>query len=486
MAIDFITTTKPPDEVALLGVPVCSGDLESVVDIDLAFLAERGFEGKVGETLALPGNDGATVVAVGLGRRDEVGPDAFRKAGAALARAAWRSTAITTSLLDVVDDDGDRVACTRALAEGIGLGSYRFCRHKTDQARCSIESATIVTKGGKRVAQAAEIGGMVANAVAFARDLVNEPAGTMTPRDLAEAAIAVAERDNLAISVLDEVDIEAAGLGGIMGVAAGSLEPARMIQITYEPPKPRGTLALVGKGVTFDSGGLSIKPSNAMIQMKTDMSGAAAVLATMSVLRALEPKVRVIGLVPAAENMPSGSAIRPGDVVKIRNGTTVEVLNTDAEGRLLLADALSLAVEEEPDAIVDVATLTGACVVALGPRIAGLMGNHQGLIDMVAAAADRGGEPVWPLPLPADYRNMIDGEIADIRNHVPDGKGGTLTAGLFLKEFVGDVPWAHLDIAGPARSEEERGVDPVGGTGFGVRTLVSLVETFRKPKPSEA
>ena len=231
----------------------------------------------------------------------------------------------------------------------------------------------------------------------------------------------------------------------------------------------------------FDSGGLSIKTAAGMETMKTDMGGGAAVIAAMSTLRDLGVKTRVLGYVPLVENMPSGSAIRPGDVLRMRNGKTVEVLNTDAEGRLILADALSLAAEDEPDAVIDLATLTGACMVALGDGIAGIMGTHDGWIAQVRAAADLAGESVWPLPLPAPYRKMLDSEIADMKNISHGGYGGALTAGLFLKEFAGDVPWAHLDIAGPARAGSDDGYLVRGGTGFGVRTLIELAGTFTKP-----
>jgi leucyl aminopeptidase len=324
-------------------------------------------------------------------------------------------------------------------------------------------------------------GARIAGAVALARDLVNEPAGAVTPTRLAEVATELGESEGLTVTVLDEVAIANEGLGGLMGVAQGSAEPPRLIELVYEPPGARGTLALVGKGITFDSGGLSLKTADGMETMKTDMSGAAAVLATMSVLPALAPKVKVIGIIPTTENMPGGRAIKPGDVLKIRNGKTVEVLNTDAEGRLVLADGLSLAVEAGVDAIVDLATLTGACMVALGRTIAGLMGNDDGLAEQVGAAADRAGERVWPLPLPDEYRRKIDSEVADIKNTGGDRYGGALTAGLFLKEFVDGVPWAHLDIAGPARSEEDAAYTPKGASGFGVRTLVELVTHFRRP-----
>ena len=257
------------------------------------------------------------------------------------------------------------------------------------------------------------------------------------------------------------------------------------MKVAYEPPgsRARGTLALVGKGVVFDSGGISIKPSDGMEAMKTDMSGAAAVLAAMSTLQALKVRHRVVGYAPLVENMPSGTAIRPGDVLRICNGTTVEVLNTDAEGRLILADALSLAVRERADAIVDLATLTGACVVALGEKIAGLMGNHDEWRAQVRAAAERVGEPVWPLPLPEDYTKLIESDIGDLRNTATSRYGGALTAGLFLRSFVEDVAWVHLDIAGPARASSDDGELCKGGTGFGVRTLVELATTFERPEP---
>jgi leucyl aminopeptidase len=317
--------------------------------------------------------------------------------------------------------------------------------------------------------------------VNLARDLINEPAGDLTPQRLADVAAEIAEREGLALTVLDEAAAAAEHLGGLLGVAAGSTQPPRLIELVYEPPEARATVALVGKGITFDSGGLSIKTAEGMETMKTDMSGAAAVLAAMSTLPAFAPGVKVIAIVPATENMPGGSATKPGDVLHIRNGKTVEVLNTDAEGRLVLADGLSLAVEAGVDAILDLATLTGACIVALGRRIAGLMGNNEAWIAQVRSAADRAGEAVWPLPLPEEYRKNLDSEVADIKNIGGGRFGGALTAGLFLKEFVGDVPWAHLDIAGPARSEEDDAYLPKGGTGFGVRTIVEALRSFENP-----
>jgi leucyl aminopeptidase len=450
-----------------------------VAEVDVDYLAERGFEGKVGEACAMPADDGTTIIALGMGDPDEVSPETFRRAGAAFVKAAWNDTRGTLAVLDAAGEV-DRGAAAQALVEGASLAAYRFTRYKSDPKPCRLESLAVVGRGAK-VQTGLDRGARIAAAVSLARDLVNEPAGAMTPSRLAEVATEVAEREGLAVTVLDEVAIANEGLGGLEGVARGSAEPPRLIELVYEPAGARGTIALVGKGITFDSGGLSLKTADGMETMKTDMSGAAAVLAAMSVLPALAPKVKVIGIIPTTENMPDGKAIKPGDVLKIRNGKTVEVLNTDAEGRLVLADGLSLAVEAGVDAIVDLATLTGACMVALGRKIAGLMGNDDAWLEQVGAAADRAGEKTWPLPLPDDYRKKIDSEVADIKNTGGDRYGGALTAGLFLKEFVATVPWAHLDIAGPARSEEDDAYTPRGGSGYGVRTLVELVTHYRRP-----
>jgi len=340
-----------------------------------------------------------------------------------------------------------------------------------------------VLDGRAEVRRGVDRGAVVATAAIWARDHVNEPPDMQSPAQFVAAARRLLAGTGVRIEVLTENQIRAQRLGGVAGVGQGSARPPRFLKISYEPARrATGHLALVGKGVVFDSGGLSLKTAGGMEGMKTDMSGAAAVVAAMSVLRRLGVAQRVTGYVPLVENMPSGHAIRPGDVLRIRNGKTVEVLNTDAEGRLILADALSLAVEDKVDAIVDLATLTGACMVALGEKIAGLMGNHDGWRDQVRSAADRAGEPVWPLPLPGEYRKLLDSEVADLKNVSSGGYGGALTAGIFLEQFVGDRPWAHLDIAGPARASADDGYLVRGGTGFGVRTLVELVAGFTVPE----
>jgi len=483
MPMTFTLASEVPADAGAVGTPVFAGRVlppGAGADLDLGFLAERGFEGKPGEALAVPSGRG-TWIALGVGEPDKVTAETLRRAAAAFVRSAWQDRTAATTLLAAAPSGLDPALAAQAIVEGASLAAYRFNRYKADPKPSKLESLTVVGSGDA-ARHGVDRGARVAEAVALARDIVNEPARAMTPRRLADLAAEVAEAEGLTLTVLDETAIVAEGLGGLAGVALGSDEPARLIELVYDPPAGAGaSIALVGKGITFDSGGLSIKTAEGMETMKTDKSGAAAVLAAMSVIAALAPPVRVVAIIPTTENMPGGAAVKPGDVLTIRNGKTVEVLNTDAEGRLVLADGLSLAVEAGVDAIIDVATLTGACVVALGRKVAGLMGNHSGWVDQVGQAARRAGEEVWPLPLPEDYRKLIDSDVADVKNIASGRYAGALTAGLFLREFVGGVPWAHLDIAGPARSEEDDGYLQKGGTGFGVRTLVEAVMGFQKP-----
>ncbi len=486
MPITFTAADEVPADALVVGAPVFAGrrlPAGAGADLDLAFLAARGFEGRPGEVLAIPSGRG-TWVALGVGEPEKVTAEVLRRAAAAFVRTAWRDTSAATTLLAAAPPGLDPALVAQAVAEGAALAAYRFSRYKSDPKACRLESMAVVhppSASGQDVGHGLDRGARMAAAVAMARDLVNEPAAAMTPRALADRSAEVAAAGGLSLTVLDETQIVTERLGGLAGVAQGSEEPARLITLVYDPPGALGSVALVGKGITFDSGGLSIKTAEGMETMKTDMSGAAAVLGAMSVIAALAPPVKVVAIIPTTENMPGGAAVKPGDVLTIRNGKTVEVLNTDAEGRLVLADGLSLAVEAGVDAIIDVATLTGACIVALGRKVAGLMGNHQGWTDQVRAAGERAGEELWPLPLPEDYRKLIDSDIADIKNISGGRYGGALTAGLFLREFVAGVPWAHLDIAGPARSDDDDGYLQKGGTGFGVRTLVEAVMAFRAP-----
>jgi leucyl aminopeptidase len=482
--ITFSAEKEVPAEANVLAVPVFAGrrvPAGGAAELDRKFLEARDFEGKIGQCQALLADDGSTILAIGMGEEKALDLEAFRRAGAAITKGAWKAQSVAAALLDVVPAELGRPKAAQALVEGMALAAYQFGEYKSKAKPCAIERAAIVAKTITGLQKGVDRGSRIATAVALARDLVNTPARDMTPRHLEAVARDVAENNGLAIHVMDEVEIANEGLGGLAGVAAGSDEPPRLIKLEYKPTGARGTIAIVGKGITFDSGGLSLKSGEGMMTMKCDMGGAAAVIAAMSVISALAPRVRVIGYAACTENLPSGKATKPGDVLKIRNGKTVEVLNTDAEGRLVLADALSLASEDKPDAIIDLATLTGACVVALGREIAGLMGNNDDLVAQVQDAGDRAGEPLWHLPLPKRYRKHIDSEVADMKNIGAAGQAGTLSAGLFLEEFVDGRPWVHLDIAGPAFRSDEEGYLPKGGSGFGVRTIVELVTSFRKP-----
>lgn len=486
MHIELARTVPEDADVQVVGAtiadPVPAG-------CDGKHLAALGFAGKRDQTAFLAAVEGGPVtMVVGMGKVDGNGPDndALRRAAAVAVRASRRHDVVALRVLEALAPErrtGAALAgAAQAVAEGVKLGAYRFDRYKSGDSEASTSRVVVVGAGGRKTADAVERGVHVGEAQCLARDLVNEPGGALTPEAFAQVAVEVAERENLQITVMDADDIAAAGLGGVMGVNRGSTHPARFLVLTYEPSTPRGTLALVGKGITFDSGGLSIKPGESMMSMKMDMGGAAAVLGAMSAMAAVGVKTRVHGYIPLTDNMLGGDATRPGDVLTIRNGTTVEVLNTDAEGRLVLADALSLACEDAPDAIIDLATLTGAVDVALGPFIAGLMGNDQAWIDQVRDAAHSVGERVWQLPLPDDYRPWIESDVADLRNISKVRSAGSITAGLFLSAFVTEgTAWAHLDIASTAWSGESRGLDVSGGTGYGVRTLLELARTFRRP-----
>ena len=482
-SVDFTFDREAPIG-AVLAVPFLAGGVRAEAagvrpELEGTDLAALGFEGKVGQVQAVASGDGRTVLAVGLGDPARITVETFRRAGACVVRAAWRSTEVAATLLEAVPPGVDRSAAAQALVEGAGMASYRFTTYRREPDACRIRRFAVVGPDGDALSAAVRRGARVAAAVRLARDLVNEPAGALTPVRLAERAAAVAAESGLGIEVLDEAAIVEQGMGGLAGVARGSAEPPRFVELTYEPlGGASAAVVLVGKGITFDSGGLSLKTADGMMTMKTDMSGAAAVLAAMSALRDLDVGVRVTGLLPITENMPGGRAVKPGDVLRMRNGTTVEVLNTDAEGRLVLADALSLAAERAPDAIVDLATLTGAQVVALGRGVCALLGSAQGLVDQVQSASERAGEPAWPLPLVEDYRAHLDSDVADLKNIGKANEAGTVVAALFLREFAGDVAWAHLDIAGPARADADDGYLTKGGTGVGVRTLLELLRTF--------
>ncbi len=446
-----------------------------------AVWAQLGATGAPDEVVTVPAPAGVaatTVVATGLGRAGRrYEPEALRRAAGAAARSlAGRSTVV---LALPARTPGE----IEAVAQGALLGAYSFHRFRgvsAAKAKPGVKAFVLATDtAADRAAKAAlSHAQVVADAITMTRDWVNTPPSSLYPQLFADAATAAAKAAGLEVTVLDEKALKKGGYGGILGVGQGSAHPPRLVRIAYRHPKATKHLALVGKGITFDTGGISIKPAQGMEAMKSDMAGAAAVIATVIAAARSKAVVNVTAWAPMAENMPGGNAQRPSDVISIFGGRTVEVLNTDAEGRLILADALVAATAEEPDVVVDIATLTGAQVVALGARTSAIMSNDDSLLKQVHDASQRAGEVMWPMPLPEELRKGLDSTVADIANVDWGRKGGMLSAGTFLREFVPNGRrWAHLDIAGPSYNEAAPyGYTPKGGTGAGVRTMLQLAE----------
>ncbi len=453
-----------------------------------AVLEALGASGAEGEITKLPAPDGfkvPVVLAVGLGtlpdEDESYDEEVLRRAAGAAARALHGSKKAAFAL--PLDD----ASAVTAVAEGALLGAYAFTAYQGGEKKGAknggpkLPLAEIALLGAKprdkEHKAAAERASVVATEVNVARDLVNTPPNDLTPEAFAAVASAAAKENGIKVQVLDEKALLKGGYGGIMGVGKGSENPPRLVKLTYTHAKAEKSLAFVGKGITYDSGGISLKPAGHNETMKCDMAGAAAVFAAVVAAAKLGLQVNVTGWLALAENMPSGSATKPGDVLRMYSGKTVEVLNTDAEGRLVLGDALTKASEDNPDAIIDVATLTGAMVLALGDRTFGIMSNDDAFRTSIHEIAEEVGEASWPMPLPADLRKSMDSPTADIAN-MGVRMGGGLVAGLFLQEFVGEgITWAHLDIAGPAFHEgAPYGYTPKGGTGSAVRTLVRLAE----------
>jgi leucyl aminopeptidase len=448
-------------------------------------LAENHVTGRVGESLLVPTLGrlkATTVLLLGLGPKGDAGTREIRNALLKVGRRASQSKTVATTVHQVGRSAGES-AC--AVAEGITLGGYRFDRYKErpidEDSKERSALKRLVAVGGRDEAEieaGMKRGRILAESANWARDMVNTPALDATPDALAREARAMASKVGLTCKVWTKAQLERGGFGGILGVGAGSVNDPRLVELTYSGGKVGATpIAITGKGITFDSGGLSIKDSGGMETMKDDMSGGAAALGAMRAIALLKPKANVIAAIPFAENMPSGSAIRPGDVLRHRGGKTSEVLNTDAEGRLVLADVLAFLAEKKPAAIIDSATLTGAVMVALGSDLWGVMGNDPALVRGLLKAGDDSGEPGWELPLWKDYRRNIESTVADVKNIGPRW-GGAITAGLFLQEFVGDVPWAHLDVAATAFAEAGSLFWPRGATGAPMRTVVRYVEDW--------
>jgi leucyl aminopeptidase len=493
-------------DAIVIGVHSINGD-EAGADGGTLLLATgaesivAAFDGQLTGTLALLGATGApsevtklatlgtitapVVVAVGLGPEPTGAappPETLRRAAGAAVRALAGAGTVALSL--PLPDDEDAPAALRAVSEGALLGAYRFTGYKTKPQpgrRAPVGAVSVHVPDAADATAEAEItrAGVVARAVTLARDWVNTAPNELRPPQFADAVASAGREAGLQVEVLDEDALRDGGYGGILAVGLGSEAPPRLVRLAYTPSAPRTRVALVGKGITFDTGGVSIKPAQGMWEMKSDMAGAAAVAATMLAIAELKPDVAVTAYVPMAENMASGSAYRPGDVVTMRDGKRVEVLNTDAEGRMILGDAIARACEDGCDYLLETSTLTGGQVVALGKRVAGVMGTRE-MCERVKAAGERVGEAMWPMPLPDDVRKGMDSDVADISqiNAGMDRAGHMLQGGVFLREFVADdVAWAHLDIAGPSyHSGEPTGYWSKGGTGVPIRTLLALID----------
>jgi leucyl aminopeptidase len=496
MSLTIQTSTTSLSEVStdVLAIVVGPGvdarreplaSLDAVLDHAVAKAIEREeFKGKRDQSLELVtlGRIGATrLMLVGTGSARPADHE-LRAAAARAARAANGAKARTLAIAVPKGIGGERL---RSLAEGVVLGAYRFTKYLTGDRRpkAELERATLLlfprTPIGRREKHAVELGRAIGDAVCLARDLVNEPGNELFPAKLADEAQKTAKRCGLGCKVFDRREIERRGMKLLAAVGRGSAREPRFIHLSYVPRRPRHKLVLVGKGLTFDSGGLCIKPASGMGEMKTDMAGAANVVATLAACAALGAPVEVHGLIASAENMPDGDAYRPGDVFGSLDGKSVEIVNTDAEGRLVLADALAYGRALEPDLMVDNATLTGACIVALGKCCSGYFATSESTAAQFERAAKQAGEQFWRLPLSDDLKDQLKSDIADLK-HTGDRWGGSITAALFLREFVGQVAWVHADIAGPVWAERATGFYPKGATGHGVLTLVSLVEQLAK------
>jgi len=474
-----------PRSVEALGVSVGEkGAVPRQVGLDRASLAAVGFEGKVGQTYVVPRKDGPAIVAIGTGG-GSLSLAATRDAAAAFARASGSRASLATALHEA--SSAPSAAAAQAVVEGVLLARYRYDALKSSSAAVPLSSLAVLASGSTTAAveRGARRGAATAAAAALARDLANTPPSHLTARRLADLAVLLGAESGLDVTVYGPDELREMGCGGLLGVNSGSVEPPRLVKLSYRPRRAAArkgatarSLALVGKGIMYDSGGISLKPSDAMhAAMKMDMSGAAAVLSAMTALAAVGCPNRVTGYLLCTDNMPSGSAMKLGDVLHLRGGTTVEIHNTDAEGRLVLGDGLALAAEETPDAIVDIATLTGAALGALGPSIAAVLGNDQAVVDQLREAGEETGESLWQLPLARQqYRKLLDSDVADLKN-VGGPYGGAITAAIFLSTFVGDTPWAHLDIAATMKSDSDDSWRSKGATGFGTRLLIDWAST---------
>jgi leucyl aminopeptidase len=420
----------------------------------------------------------AHILLTGMGSEEST--DTWRKTGARARKEAAAIGAADFAVQFAPDKSPEDAA--GAIVEGAQLASYQFNKYRSNsKPPVELDALTLFRTGLKKTAvieKAIDRAQAITSGVFLARDLVNEPPSVATASFLGERALRYCRGRGLSVEVWNKKKIESMKLAGLLAVNRGSLEEPRFIRIRYKPAgKPKKRVALIGKGITFDSGGLSLKPSKSMETMKLDMAGGAAVIAAMSCLPKLDLNIEVTGYVPTTDNLPGHNAQKPGDIICYSNGKTIEVLNTDAEGRLILADALALAAQQKPDYMINLATLTGACMTALGTQVGGLFSNNQPLADQLLRCSQDAGEKLWQLPLVKEYKELIRSSVADMKN-IGGAHGGAITAALILQEFVGNTPWAHLDIAGPAFAESDNALCPKGGTGFGVRTLVKFLSSL--------
>ncbi len=460
------------------------GNLKRVVDLG-------DFSGKAGQTVRLYSKDGTfpkRIILVGIGNSKEVGPKELRNACSRVIEEATKLESRRVAILPPLERRLSSSACLQAMSEGFILGGYRYDQYQTakDKPKLVAHAAILIETANLRTARRASGAGIaIAESQNLARDLSNQPPCDLNPVTLAEAAKEMAKATGLRCKIEDLQGLKKLKMGAMLAVAQGSSNPPRLITLEHNAPKPgqksrRPTVCLIGKGVTFDSGGLSLKPSGSMVTMKHDMSGGATVIGAMRACALLRLPIHVVGIVGAVENMPSGTAYRPDDVVTSASGKTIEIGNTDAEGRLVLADALHYArTTFEPDALIDLATLTGACVIALGKWCAGVLANNEALASRIQVAGETTSERFWQLPLWEDHRKFIKSHIADVKQ-VGGREAGTITAAAFLSHFVGDTPWAHLDIAGVANTDQASSGQPRGATGFGVRALIELLQNWKK------
>jgi leucyl aminopeptidase len=470
----YADVARLPPELAAL-----DGRLDGLLS---TVLRTEKFEGKPGQIAHFYSGGriaAGRVLVVGLGVRKSAEAETVRRASSAAARRA-RDLGASTVAVFMPADRLEARERAHAIVEGALLGTYRFDRYLKEKSDKIIQALVVVEPERRRQAAAREgmrLGEIWADATCLARDLVNEPANIMTPTYLATRAAELGNADGLSVKILEREDCARLAMGAYLGVAQGSHEPPKFIHLTYAPGgRARKRVAVIGKGITFDSGGLDLKTADGMLRMKDDMAGAASVLGVFQALPRIKLPVEVHGLIAATENMPSGTAQRPGDIVRAMNGLTIEIGNTDAEGRLTLADALAYAAKEtKPDEMIDMATLTGAVVIALGQGVSGVMASHDGLARRVLAAADGAGERMWRLPLHEDYKEGIKSDVADLNNVSSQRGAGAIVAGLFMRDFTSGIPWAHLDIAGTAFSERDHALGPKGGTGVAVRTVLNYL-----------